>query len=104
KTADHAEVIRLCKEGLSGRSKDLQIAAWLTEALLKKEGFAGLSAGLDLIRGLLEGFWEHLHPELEDDDAEMRAAPLVWVGEYLDRAVRTTPVAQDGFDIAAYRD
>lgn len=105
KTADFALVIRLSREVLSSRSKDLQIAAWLTEALLRREGFGGLAAGLDLTRSLLENFWEHLHPELEeDDDAEMRAAPLVWVGGYLDRAVRLMPVVLEGFDIGAYRD
>ncbi|HEX6068895.1 MAG TPA: type VI secretion system protein TssA [Longimicrobiaceae bacterium] len=104
KTADYGQVIRLAQDILAKRSKDLQVAAWLTEALLKREGFAGLAAGLEVIRGLLDGFWDHLHPELEDDDAELRAAPLVWVGEYLDRAVRMTPVVQEGYDMAAYRD
>lgn len=105
KTADYALVIKLSQEVLSKQSKDLQIAAWLTEALLKREGFAGLAAGLGVIRGLLENFWEHLHPEMEeDDDAELRAAPLAWVGEYLDRAVRLAPVVQEGYDMAGYRD
>lgn len=105
KTADYDLVIRLSREVLARRSKDLQVAAWLTEALLKRERFAGLASGLDVIRALIENFWEHLHPELEEeDDAELRAAPLVWVGEYLDRAVRVVPVVADGFDMAAYRD
>src|SRR5690606_6491178 len=85
-------------------SKDLQVAAWLTEALLKREGFSGLREGVDLIRGMLEAFWDDLHPELEDDDVEMRAAPLGWVGEYLDRAVRLIPITQDGHTVAQYRD
>lgn len=104
KTADFALVIRLAQEVLATRSKDLQIAAWLTEALLRREGFRGLTVGLDVIRGLIENFWDHLHPELEDDDAEMRAAPLVWVGEYLDRAIRMAPVVLEGYDMADYRD
>src|SRR5512143_1567723 len=53
RTADYALVVRLATEALSRRSKDLQIAAWLTEALLKREGFAGLSEGLKLIRSLV---------------------------------------------------
>lgn len=105
KTADPAQVIRLSRELLGTRSKDLQIAAWLAEALLKRDGFGGLADGLDLIRRLLEDFWDHLHPELEDDgDAEMRAAPLVWLGGYLDRAVRMMPVVAGRFDMADYRD
>lgn len=104
KTADYGLVIRLATQVLGERSKDLQIAAWLAEALLKQEGFGSFAAGLDLIRGLLENFWDHLHPELEDGDAEMRAAPLVWLGGYLGPAVRTMPVVQEGYDMAAYRD
>jgi type VI secretion system protein ImpA len=105
KTADFGLVIKLSREVLANRSKDLQIAAWLTEALLKREGFGGLATGLDVIRGLLDDFWDHLHPELEeDDDAELRAAPLVWVGEYLDRAIRMTPIVQEGYDMASYRE
>ena len=104
KTADYAQVIRLSREVLATQSKDLQVAAWLTEALLKREGFGGLAAGLDLIRRLLEEFWDHLFPELEDGDGEYRAAPLAWVAQYLDRSVRTVPVAEGGFDLSRYRD
>lgn len=104
KTADHALVSRLAREILARRSKDLQIAVWLAEAQLKREGFAGFASALDLIRALLENFWDHLYPELEDGDAEMRAAPLVWLGAYLGPAVRTMPVVLDGYDMAAYRE
>src|SRR5688572_25202638 len=88
KTADYAQVVKLATEVLSKRSKDLQIAAWLTEALLKREGFAGLASGLDLLSAMLGGFWDHLYPMVEDDDLEYRAAPLDWVGQYLVVPVR----------------
>lgn len=104
KTADYGAVIKLSQEVLTRRSKDLQVAAWLTEALLKREGFSGLGEGIDLIRGMLETFWDDLHPELEDDDVEMRAAPLAWVGEYMDRAARLVPITLDGHTVAQYRD
>src|SRR5579885_2386855 len=57
KKADPALVIKLAIEALANRSKDLQIAAWLAEALLRKHRFAGFLEGLDLLRGLLENFW-----------------------------------------------
>lgn len=104
KTADYSTVIKLSREVLTQRSKDLQVAAWFTEALLKREGFAGLRDGIDLIRGLLETFWDDLHPELEDDDVELRAAPLAWVGEYMDRAARLVPITLDSHTVAQYRD
>ena len=104
KTADYPQVIRLASEALARRSKDLQVAAWLTEALLKREGFGGLTQGLQLLRSLVEGFWDHLYPELDEDgDAEFRAAPLAWVGQYLDRAVRLVAIDAEGHSILDYR-
>ncbi|MGA2077966.1 MAG: type VI secretion system protein TssA [Terriglobia bacterium] len=79
KKADYPQVVKLAVEALS-TTKDLQIAAWLTDALLRTEGYAGLKQGLDLIQGLLSTFWDGLYPQLEDGDAELRAAPLEWIG------------------------
>src|SRR5580704_2481941 len=66
KTADWTLVIKLTKDALSKKSKDLQVAAWLTEALLRREGFAGLRGGLDLMTGLLDQYWDTLYPEIDD--------------------------------------
>ena len=96
KTADYALVIKLAGEALATRSKDLQLAAWLTEAILRKEGFQGLKAGLELLKGLIENFWDTLYPELDDGDAEMRAAPLEWLGTRMDSALRGVPLTRKG--------
>ncbi len=89
KTADFALVLKLAGEALATKSKDLQLAAWLTEALIKTESFGGLRAGLDLIRGLIENFWENLYPEIEEGDFELRAAPLDWLGARQDALLRS---------------
>lgn len=102
KVADWAQVSRLATEALTGKSKDLQIAAWLTEALLRQEGIKGLRDGLTLLHGLLERYWDGLHPELEDGDAEFRAAPLQWVGDYLVAGVRTAPISKAGHHTLQY--
>ena len=47
--------------------KDLEIAAWLTEALLRDGGLAGLAAGVGLMAGLVEAFWDELYP-LPDEE------------------------------------
>src|SRR5579862_3281006 len=72
KVADYALVLKLAQDTLATKSKDLQLAAWLTEALLQKERFAGLCEGITLCRSLIETFWDTLYPELEDDDTELR--------------------------------
>ncbi len=97
KKADYPLVIELATGVLAAKSKDLQIAAWLTEALLRRDGFPGLREGLNLLRGLLENFWDTVYPELEDADAELRATPLAWVGSYLEQAVKSVPLARGGF-------
>ena len=104
KVADWPAVIKLSKEALVGKSKDLQIAAWLTEALLRREGFAGLSAGLDALSGLVEQHWDHLFPEIDDGDAEMRAAPLEWVGLKLDFPVRIAALDKSGFNSVQHKE
>ncbi|HEX6631926.1 MAG TPA: type VI secretion system protein TssA [Gemmatimonadaceae bacterium] len=97
KTADYALVQRVAGEALATKTKDLQLAAWLTEAMLNREGFAGLTEGLGLLRDLLVQFWDTLYPELEDDDAELRAVPLEWVGSRLVIPVRAVPLTRAGY-------
>ena len=98
KVADWKQVIKLSSEALATKSKDLQIAAWLTEAELRMEGFAGLLGSLKLLHGLVETFWDTLYPEIEDGEVEMRAGPLDWVGSRLDQAVHQAPITRNGLD------
>src|SRR5262249_54765917 len=88
KKADWSAVINQASETLSTKSKDLQVAAWLTEAVMKRHGFPGLRDGLRLMRELQERFWDHLYPEVDDGDLEYRAAPFWWLNEKLPLAVR----------------
>lgn len=79
KKADWHGIVRLAQETLTHTSKDMMLAARLTEALVKLHGFAGLRDGLRLLRGLVEQCWERLHPPLEDGDVEIRATPFLWL-------------------------
>jgi type VI secretion system protein ImpA len=102
KTADYALVVKLTGDALATKTKDLQLAAWLTEALLKRDGFGGLRDGLALLHSLLADFWETLYPPIEDDDVGLRAAPLSWVGQKLVPAVRLAPINGAGHSIVQY--
>ena len=104
KTADFPLVIKLASDALANKSKDLQLAVWLTEALLKQEGFSGFRAGFNFIQSLLETFWDGLYPELEDDDASLRAVPLDWLGGRMDLAFRMTPITRKGFSWLKYKE
>jgi len=98
KVADWKQVIKLASEALATKSKDLQIAAWLTEAALRMEAFPGLLASLKLLHGLIETFWDTLYPEIEDGEVEIRVGPLDWVGSRLDQPVHQAPITRSGLD------
>lgn len=104
KTADWPLVIKLSKDVLATKTKDLQLAAWLTEALLKREGFAGLRDGLDLLAGLIDQYWDTLHPEIDEGDAEMRAAPLEWVSVKFDIPIRQVPIDKAGLGLLQHKE
>lgn len=84
----------LCMEALSARSKDLQIAAWLTESWLNMYSFAGAANGLELMRALCESYWDDLYPAIEDGDLEFRMAPLAWLNERLALSLKLQPITQ----------
>jgi type VI secretion system protein ImpA len=78
---DWAALVRTTQGILTTQSKDLLVAARLTEALARAYGFSGLTEGLTLLRRLLDEAWERIYPIVEDGDWEVRAAPLNWLGE-----------------------
>src|ERR1700692_687787 len=47
---------------LAETTKDLEVAAWLTEALVRSHGLVGLGAGAQLMAGLAEQYWDGLFP------------------------------------------
>jgi type VI secretion system protein ImpA len=102
----------LCEEALATQTKDLWLAAWLTDSWLTRDKYAGLQDGLDLLRALIENFWDHLYPELEDGDAELRAAPIEWLGNYLEPekgaspalAVQFVPLNTQGLHYAQFKE
>ena len=104
KTADWPLVIKLAGDALATKSKDLQLAAWLTEALLRQESLSGFRSGLTLLQGLLERFWDNLYPEIDDGDASMRVAPLEWVGLSLRTAIQSIPLNKSGHDALRYQE
>jgi type VI secretion system protein ImpA len=55
-------------ETLMARTRDLRVAVAFAHALLRTQGMEGFSAGLSVIKGLLEGQWDSVHPQLDADD------------------------------------
>jgi type VI secretion system protein ImpA len=74
----------------------LQVAAWLLEALIRTEGFAGVEAGLALLIGFLENFWEHVYPEAEDGDLDYRCGPFEFINDKLSVLLKEIPLTDPG--------
>jgi len=102
KKADWPFIVREVQQALIGRSKDIRLAARMTEAETKCRGFAGLRDGLRLMRLLVEQCWNRLQPALDEDgDLGNRAAPFHWLndetgGAFFPNTVRAVPLVSNG--------
>jgi type VI secretion system protein ImpA len=65
-TPDWRPVLDRGTKALAEKSKDLDLTAWLIEALVRLRGFAGLRDGFRLASELVEQFWEGIYPPAED--------------------------------------
>lgn len=108
KKADWNKVVSLSIDALTEKTKDLQIAVWLTEALLITENFEGFNVGLKIINGLLRKYWENLYPPVEEGDLEFRASPLEFMNEKLSVIIKgipvTDPKATDGISYQQWQE
>jgi type VI secretion system protein ImpA len=80
---------------LLGRTKDLRVAAHLAKGLLRTGGLVGFADGVRLVRGLLERYWDTVHPRLDpdDDDSTMRVNSLAAVSDEATlNALRVAPL------------
>ncbi|WP_338764321.1 type VI secretion system protein TssA [Massilia sp. METH4] len=93
KEADWEFVVRSCANLLETKSKDLRLAAWMTEAAAKQYRLRGLAEGLRVVAGLLEGFWDQgLYPEADDGDQERRIGTLSWLLGRIKPLLREMPI------------
>lgn len=86
----------LAQQGLQ-QAKDLELATWLTEALVRSAGLRGLATGAAVISGLAEQYWDDLYPLPDEDGEETRVAPLAGLsGQGVDgslmQPLRKTPL------------
>ena len=70
-------VRELAQKTLRETAKDLEVAAWLTEAMVRGYGLLGLAAGARTISGLVEKYWDTVYPlASEEYGLEDRIAPV----------------------------
>jgi len=98
KSSDWHAVVRLGCEALRAKTKDLQIAAWVAEALGQLHGFDGLRDGFRLLLQLQERFWADVFPILEPGDPESRFGPYDFLNseKVLPLLIRSFPLTKGG--------
>jgi len=69
-------VATLAISALKANSKDLEVATWLTEALVRIAGLRGLMAGASVIGGLVERYWDGIFPMPDEHGIETRVAAV----------------------------
>ncbi len=79
------------------RTRDLRVAMYLTQSLLRVDGLAGFADGLALVDGLIERYWDTVYPQLDpedDNDPTLRVNTIVALcdPETTLRALRETPL------------
>lgn len=76
---DWKHVSELSSNILKNSSKDLLVGAYLTQALLITEGYAGLAVGLKILSDMVETHWDCLFPPAKRMRA--RATAITWLAE-----------------------
>ncbi|MFL0809045.1 MAG: type VI secretion system protein TssA [Agarilytica sp.] len=67
-------VIQLAPEIIRDQAKDLEVASWYAEAMLRRHGFAGLRDAFKIIQNLVDNFWDNLHPMPDEYGMETRVS------------------------------
>jgi len=78
-SVDWRIVTQLSSEILKNKSKDLLVASYLARGLLESEGFLGLAAGLQIMRDMVENYWDGLFPPAKRMRA--RSTAVDWLAE-----------------------
>lgn len=92
KQADWPRVLDLTTGLLAKETKDIRLAVWVTEALCKLQGLAGLAQGFDLLEQLCGRYWEELHPLPEGGDHEQRGGNFAWLVQRVGVLLKQLPV------------
>ena len=62
------EVVDAAVELLTTQGKDIEIAAWMVEALVRVASFPGLRDGLKVIAGIVSNYWDASFPVIDEED------------------------------------
>jgi type VI secretion system protein ImpA len=97
-------LLDLCEKTTKETTKDVLIASWIVESLVRIHGFAGLRDGFTFAADLVEKYWDNLNYDTEDEESGAKAQPFAGLngtereGALIRpfKAVALTPVGENG--------
>ncbi len=75
-TPDWKAVVATATTALATAAKDLEVTAYLIEAVTRVNGYAGLRDGFRLTRELVAAFWDDLYPVPDEEGVSTKVAAL----------------------------
>jgi type VI secretion system protein ImpA len=93
---DWGPVLSLGRQAIVEKSKDIDVATYMLEALIRKHGFGGLRDGLKLIRLMVERFWDSLYPQPDEEGQAGRVGILMGVMETFPVQINRIPLTEVG--------
>lgn len=102
KKADHRLVVKLAGDAIATKSKDLQLAVWMSESLVRIEGTAALPECIKLLYDLMEQFWDTLYPQLDNGSPVFRFPLLERFTIRCDYLLRRLPLTRSGLNWFKY--
>ncbi len=81
-------------DALTTRTKDLEIVAYMIEALVRTDGFTGLRKGLQLANGLIERYWDTIYPRPDDGDPGSTVLSIAQLNGFGGGGVLLAPLRQ----------
>lgn len=73
---DWQRIQEACEALILGKSKDIEVVAWLVEALLRLHGIAGLKVGLDFAARFLDQYWSEMNHDVDLDNPSAKGREL----------------------------
>lgn len=84
---------KMALQALEHETKDLEVVAWLIEAVTRIDGIKGLSFGYQLASQLITSYWEQgIYPLIDEDGIETRVAPLSGLNGFDGAGTLITPI------------
>ncbi|WP_188151042.1 type VI secretion system protein TssA [Teredinibacter waterburyi] len=68
------KIASLAPQLLSQNGKDLEVACWLAESMIRLYGFQGLRDAFKILQGLVDQYWDNLYPMPDEDGLETRVS------------------------------